>query len=389
MASEDSIPTAVKKLFKNERKEYALPDGFIWNEQKKKYCQGDLWILLRTHTYSDWHGIRRHIGPHGERSRHQLISQPKRNEFGYVFCHRGLHDRARGIPENSLLAVENGIREGFHFHELVGNLSIRPESTSVSENIFFAHDKTPRHVSSKTLRWTFYKLSGIRRTTLVIRNFDKGKGTYANSYLNTTQKVPFLRDLDLIWRHEVGEAVRGDVDGSVQFDLRGKDFADSLAHFYGQTDVSSPRLILKRYNSHFSTYEKLKSATEKSKLKKPRGHSLYDTLQQYPYMAIMSYENICDVFRTQLLSFYIAKEYCFILEVVLTGLGLGYNVQNGTARNPMDGTPLNDREVIFQSCVDRAMIDVGLELKKENPLVILSSCTRLCDIRTPEGTEMT
>jgi len=57
----------------------------------------------------------------------------------------------------------------------------------------------------------------------------------------------------------------------------------------------------------------------------------------------------------------------------------------------MDGTPLNDREVIFQSRVDRALIDVGLELqgRKKSPLVIFSSCTRLCDIRTPEATEMT
>jgi hypothetical protein len=418
-ASEDSIQTVVKKLFRHARKEHALPDGFIWHEQKRKYCQGDLWTLLRTHTYSDWHGISRHIGPHEERSRHLLIPQLNRNKFGYVFCHRGLYDHARGVPENSLLAVENGIREGFHFHELDGNLSIRPESTSVSESIFFAHDETPRRVSPKTLRWAFYKLDEIRRTTLVTRNFDKGKGTYANSYLNTTQKVPLLRDLDPIWRREVGEVVRGDEAGYVQFDLRGKDFADSLAHFYHQTDVSSPRLILKGYNSHFSTYEKLKAATEKSKLKKPRRASLYDTLQQYPYMAIivfysdpiidlalealkgkwfhlkkvdryaLTYENICDVFRTQLLSFYNAKEYCFILEIVFTGLGLGYNVQNGTARNPMDGTPLTDREVIFQSCVDRAMIDVGLELKKKNPSVFFSSCTRLCDIITPEGTEMT
>jgi hypothetical protein len=425
MDSEDAITKAVTRRFKNERKEHDLPEGFTWDEQKKKYCQGDLRALLRTHAYSGWEVYSRisiPSSPSQKRPRDNLPEHPDRNKFGYVFCHRGLYDRARGIPENSLMAVDNGMRNGLFFHELDGNLSMRPESTTFGGSIFITHDEIASRVSSKPRRWNSYRLSEIKQTPLVQRNFNEDKGTYASSYLNTTQKVPFLGDLDPIWFDEVEKAVSDGSDTYIQLDLRGKDFADALCQFYGigQTGPPSRNLILKGYNTHFSTYEKLKAATLNSKLYKNSytfsRFPSYDSPLRFPFLAIMvfypdpiidlalkdkhihlkkvgrytlSYERICDVFRTQLLSFHSANEYCFIFEIVFTGLGLGYNVQNGTARNPLDGTLLTDPDVIFQSRVDRAMIDVGLKLKETHPRVMFSSCTRLCDVRTSRGVEMT
>lgn len=100
-----------------------------------------------------------------------------------------------------------------------------------------------------------------------------------------------------------------------------------------------------------------------------------------------SYEHIRHTFMNQVLSFVGIGEnsYNFILEIVHSGLGLGYDVKTNTAKSPLDGTPLMKQEIIFESLVDRAMIDVSLELRKEYPKLLFSSCTRLPDVITPEG----
>jgi hypothetical protein len=47
-----------------------------------------------------------------------VTREAERNKFEHVFCHRGFDDRALAYPENSLLAVENGLRHGLYLHEL-------------------------------------------------------------------------------------------------------------------------------------------------------------------------------------------------------------------------------------------------------------------------------
>jgi len=78
----------------------------------------------------------------------------------------------------------------------------------------------------------------------------------------------------------------------------------------------------------------------------------------------------------------------FIPEIVHSGLGLGYNADTGEAKNPLNGTAITDPEVVFESCVDRAMIEVSLEMRATYPELNFSSCTRLCEVRTPSGEEL-
>ncbi|KAK8045771.1 hypothetical protein PG996_013835 [Apiospora saccharicola] len=70
----------------------------------------------------------------------------------------------------------------------------------------------------------------------------------------------------------------------------------------------------------------------------------------------------------------------FILEIVHSGLGLRYDNVTGKAENPLTGELLMDEEVIYNSTVDRVMIDVELELRKKYPNLFFSSCTRLPDV---------
>ncbi|KAF7860392.1 hypothetical protein EAF04_008518 [Stromatinia cepivora] len=67
-------------------------------------------------------------------------------------------------------------------------------------------------------------------------------------------------------------------------------------------------------------------------------------------------------------------------EIVYCGLGLRYDTRRGTAVNPKDGSPISDPEVLLASRLDRAMIEVSLELRKLYPLMAFSSCTRLSDV---------
>jgi hypothetical protein len=69
-----------------------------------------------------------------------------------------------------------------------------------------------------------------------------------------------------------------------------------------------------------------------------------------------------------------------IPEIVHCGLGLGYDRHRRTAVNPKDGSPISDPEMILASRLDRAMIEVSLELRKLYPQMVFSSCTRLSDV---------
>ena len=77
--------------------------------------------------------------------------------------------------------------------------------------------------------------------------------------------------------------------------------------------------------------------------------------------------------------------YNFILEIVHSGLGLGYDKKTKTARNPLDHTPLRDPGVKRDCLLGRVMIDVSIDLRARYPELIFSSCTRLADVVTPDG----
>lgn len=69
-----------------------------------------------------------------------------------------------------------------------------------------------------------------------------------------------------------------------------------------------------------------------------------------------------------------------IPEIVHSGLGLGYDAIRGTAVHPKNGSPITDPAIIFAARLDRAMVDVALELRERYRHMLFSSCTRLPDV---------
>ena len=66
----------------------------------------------------------------------------------------------------------------------------------------------------------------------------------------------------------------------------------------------------------------------------------------------------------------------------LDGADLVYCVYS---RATLSGEALDGLQVKFESRVERVMIDVSLEIRKEHPGVVLSACTRLPDVIIPYG----
>jgi hypothetical protein len=174
MASEDAIKKAFQSGFRHERTYPELPPGYDRDEHKRKYCQGDLWDLLRTHSYAGYVEVGFNFS--GPMEHRRIPKHPGFNKLGYVFCYRGLYDRTLGIPENSLLAVENGLRQGLYLHELDGHIGKRKDKRW---KLFIAHDEIPSRVTSKSKIWSAYKLSSLMETTLVTRRFDLEREIFA------------------------------------------------------------------------------------------------------------------------------------------------------------------------------------------------------------------
>lgn len=105
----------------------------------------------------------------------------------------------------------------------------------------------------------------------------------------------------------------------------------------------------------------------------------------------LTYEDILEVAKAHILSFVEISgrdNLLLIPEIVHSGLGLGYDIRRKIARNPLDGSIITDPSVVVDSRLDRAMIEVSIKLKEKYPRLMFSGCTRLCEVRTPEGQEM-
>ncbi|KAH7019706.1 hypothetical protein EDB80DRAFT_676677 [Ilyonectria destructans] len=417
-------PASIYRVFKH-RKEYpALPEGYDWETQKQLYCPRDL--LTKS----------------------SLAPLELKHKFGYVFCHRGLYERASGIIDNSAGAISNGIREGLFLHEVdafvLGKL----------DQAFLAHDKNPRRVTAKTEPWGSYSIHDIFKTPLVTRrveterhfvasrtelskpssspkDLDAASTTsvventidFASSFLEIPEYVQGL--LDTLWGERLAPVGR-----TIQIDLRDEDFAKAIPHYcfhvskrpfqYRSVRGAHHTLvwnlfqstILKGYSKHYKSFDHLHAAIKEKSIE-AYGWNCFEVrhLHALPPLVMVffpqyvialadettpldpqsrdrrTYEHIRHTFMNQVLSFVGVGEnsYNFILEIVHSGLGLGYDVKTNTAKSPLDGEPLTTSKVIFDSLVDRAMIDVSLELRKKYPELLFSSCTRLPDVITPEG----
>lgn len=391
---------SIQRVFHNHREYPELPEGYDWERQKKAYCprhclrMRDLASVREKRTY-----------PH--------------HTFGYVFCHRGLYERSQRIIDNSMAAIENGTKQGLFLHEVDAFVWERLDKG------FVAHDKGSRRVTNKEGLWTSYTLQDILDSQLVTRRVKtEGENVdFASSYLATDEKVAGL--LSTVWNQAFGPE-----GTTLQIDLRDEDFPKALAYYIFH--ISKPNLpridpetpkgslvaslfkstILKGTTMGFPYYEDLKAQIRSCST------DLYGTVPMFyqenhlkfcPHMIIVfypktlkalvegktsrsskssrpSFGDIYNTFMEQVLSFVeVGDGEHFILEIVHSGLGLGYNKETGEARNPLNGVPLKNSEVIYESCIDRAMIDVSLELRKQYPRLLFSSCTRLPDVITPEG----
>ncbi|KAI0543162.1 ankyrin, partial [Xylaria digitata] len=377
--SDITQPGSVYRVFKYPREHPKLPPGYNWKTQKNKYCPRDLW--LRTN---------------------RLRSKTK---FGYVFCHRGLYERSSGIVDNSHSAIENGLNLGFYLHEIDAFI------WGKMDDAFLAHDQVAGRVTSEKEKWASYSLDEILKTNLVVRGVNLENPDFTSSYLKTPYKVPGLESV--LWKEMFKPTGR-----TLQIDLRGEEFAKGIAHWSfhisngpHQSKVSRGLLqstILKGHNLHFKSFDHLVQKI-KDESTKAYGcnyfelehlhqlsplimvfysHPLIDLARESPpkdpSTTSLSYEHIRDVFMEHVSSFTGIghHRYNFILEITHSGLGLHYNVKTGKARNPLTGEPLTDQDVIFDSLVDRAMIDVSLELRRKRPELLFSSCTRLPDVIT-------
>ncbi|KAF3008224.1 hypothetical protein E8E14_009615 [Neopestalotiopsis sp. 37M] len=384
-------PASIHRLFRHHRDYPALPNGFDWEAQLRHYSPKGLMLELP---------IRR-------------LSQEK-HKYGYVFCHRGLYVRALGIIENSASAIENGIRQGFFLHEMDAFIFERLEKA------FIAHDKVPRRITNIKETWPFKDIDQILSTNLVNRGVNEVVTDFASSYRETSDTVPGV--LSTLWKETTNPTGQ-----TLQIDLRDRDFAKAIPFYIfhlsqtlldqGVKRQANQELdlawnmfraaMLKGYTVEFATFSALHKAIQEESVKAygkdvfrleylPLLPPLIMVFSAGPLVDLVesrrsdkdrakgrpTYDQVYSVFKEQVGSFVHVERtsYSFILEIAHSGLGLGYDRKTNTAMEPLEGTSIHDKDVIFESCVDRVMIDVSLELRHKYSELLFGSCTRLPDV---------
>jgi ankyrin repeat protein len=372
------------RAYVNARSYPVLPRGYRWKEQKAKYCPPD------------------------------LLNRPLAHKFGYVFCHRGLYDRARHIIDNSETAVINGIKQKMYLHEIDTFILGRVDHAIV------AHDMVSGRVTAEDKLWSDMPLATTLKTFLVSKAVNLKKKKFAQEYHNTDDRVPAL--MGAIWK-ELLEPT----GVTLHIDIRDHDFA-KIFPFYSyhitkggyQSNSIGRQLfrstMLKGYNYFYPSFAKLEEEIKKN-CESLYGQNYYKRahLHQFPRLIMVfaakplrelaektwdsskgsdrrpSYKHLCDTVYEQVNSFVGIgpARYNFILEICHSGLGLGYDLQTRKASNPLNGDRIKSEEVKYESRLDRAMIDVSLRIREENKKyvnkVLFSSCTRLPDVVAPNG----
>ncbi|KAL1603443.1 hypothetical protein SLS60_005030 [Paraconiothyrium brasiliense] len=358
--------------------DHELPDGYNWDTQKDRYCPSGLL----------------HHAPY-------VTLKSNDHKYGYVFCHRGFYDRARDIIDNSNAAITNGIDQKLYLHEVDSFIFEKVVEAIV------AHDKRAKRVTAEDEAWKDI-------TFLVTRKVDLAINDFAESFQETEERVLGL--MSTIWKHLL------DPKGvTLQVDLRDQDFPkifpfysyhiskgrhhyDNLAHrLFNST-------MFKGYNIHYASFSHLHEAITEESIK-AYGRDYFETWQLHHFPPLImvfspeplktlaketnpvkgslpSYQHLYKTTLEQVESFVGIgdRPYDFILEIAHSGLGLRYDIEGNTAKNPINGVNIVDKEVIYDARVDRAMIDVSLELRRRYPNRLrFSSCTRLPDVILPTG----
>lgn len=351
--------------------------------------------------------------PTTKRNEASAASQSSHSEFwtagnrAAVFCHRGFYDQARGIIENSHSAIDNGIKQGLLLHEL----DARVGPGHGRNKTFLAHDEHAIRTTSVDQMWCDISMDQIWETSLVARSFNFIKNNYGPEFEKTGENVPNIE----ILLDKYSDRLTGP-GCTLQIDLRGDDLPKAIAWFrYKKTNEA--KLLLKGYNINFPNAPSLKQAVRKIAAEGYGASFDWKDLANFKVPIIMvfyswpilklaleeaglshedrfklTYGQLLDAAEKHIFSFVEIGGYegypLLIPEIVHSGLGLGYDIRTGVARNPLDWSAITNPSVTVDSRLDRAMIEVGLKLKAKYPELISSGCTRLCEVRTLDGVEM-
>ncbi|KAK5740832.1 hypothetical protein LTR17_004422 [Elasticomyces elasticus] len=424
-----------------------LPPGYDWKTQIEKYCPSWLYGMASRATYlrfAEEHAACTDTVKQILRMRFQdprpisplerlAIKYPLRNpevwaswkqgkelvhhetsnldnKVSIVFCHRAFYDQCLKIPENSPRAINNGIELGLLLHEIDARMGPRPGPNQT----LLAHDEVAGRVTSLNRRWSRIDLREVWELALVTRRYDMFKNDYASTFQDTEDNVPDLEKLLNTYNND-------EQGCTFQIDLRGDDLPRAIA-WYRSRKAVYPGLMLKGYNLTFPSGDALTAAVRRIASMQynatfswsdlaPAKLPVIMVIYSQPIMDLaleakgfnpktatlaerssLTYEHLLQVTENHVNSFILIGgmkgEPLFIPEIVHSGLGLGYNIRDRVAKNPLNGALIKDPSVIVDSRLDRAMIQVSLDLRKQHPELLHSSCTRLCEVRTSEGEEL-
>ncbi|TDZ13325.1 hypothetical protein Cob_v013211 [Colletotrichum orbiculare MAFF 240422] len=199
-----------------------------------------------------------------------------------------------------------------------------------------------------------------------------GPPDFASSYLDTGDKVLAL--FDVLWKEKFENKGH-----TLQYDLRD----NNLALYRVTRSTSSnclPRsVMLKGYKVVYKSSDHLVTLVEAASCAK-----YGETKPVKPGWDEESYQHIYHVTKEQIISFVGIETgdgnepYSFILEITHSGLGLGHRGKKG-AKTPLNGRPIQSREVLLESLADRVLVDIAVELREKNPNLLFGSCARLPD----------
>ncbi|KAI0546426.1 WD40-repeat-containing domain protein [Xylaria curta] len=240
----------------------ALPPGYKWDEQIKKYSPSAYLVLIQTID------IRRNPFKQKDqfyRTGLDRFGHPRKDRSNFnrltgVFCHRGLYDLAMKVPQNSGIAIDNGLLYNFRLHEL----DVRMDTSKDPRMAFLAHDESGARDTADCGRWSQDNVSNITKAGLIIRGVNLMTNEFASTFQETEAKVPRLRILEE-YNHPHGDSL-DDLkipNFTFQLDLRGNDFATMLA-WLRKKDFGTLQVMLKGYNSQYSSGAQLLREVEKS-----------------------------------------------------------------------------------------------------------------------------
>lgn len=456
---------------------HTLPPGYTWDQQKKNYSPPNFDLQNYEESEPIWKDFRTRedTGSNGPR-------RPS-NRFSAVFCHRGLYDRSLDIPENSYMAIGNGLFNDLFLHELDVFLK-----DNISEG-FLAHDRHTDRVAVPNGRFDDFDIekivSEVRLTSKSLSSNEKGDiliGDRADKH----GAQDYVLGLDsLLSRFSSGVVKRR---YTFQLDMRNQDFAKAIALFSTRAE-NETKLFLKGYSTYYDdicmltelvesyrispvpiwatgTDRTEKRATEPiisyvikkdtsaqpmyhynfqsgkfpisqmgiasdnrkfrnpnwTQARKVNGTRLImvfgagkiidlavkakaisdkDSKSPKELLKLLDYKFLYKIAFRHITSFthsIIPGFSQIVPEINHSGLGLGYNLTkdlnpdlaeklnlNFDARSPLDHRIIGSEKVIFESRVDRVLIDLAVNLRLVEPQMVFSSCTRLYELRLPSG----